>query len=230
MIKYYLVDNKLTPDPSDYRAVTQHVSSKDMPAIVELVKHRSVGVSESEIMSVLEEFFVAIEYLIRNGHRINTPFFNITPIVAGVFEGSEAPFEKGKHGINMNISAGIRLKRLSDQIAPERIRGSKALPIIDEAYDFASNTSNDLLTPGQPLKVRGENLKVDKDDPQQGVFFVNSADRSSTRASMYVESRNLQTVVLVPDSLPSGTYTLQVVALMSNELRKGELNASLNLL
>ena len=229
MLKYFLVDNPLTPDPDDYRAVTQHDRVSDMQEIVELIKHRSVGVSESEIMSVLEEFFVAIEYLLRQGNKVNTPFFNINPTVTGVFGGPEESFDRGKHGIKVNLSTGVRLKKLASQINAERVRGSITVPLIDEVYDFASDSSDSSLTAGQPLKIRGEHLKVDASDPAQGVFFVNTADNSSTRASMYIETRSKQTVVLVPEALAAGSYTIRLSAFIGTEVRTGQAAATLTL-
>lgn len=227
MVEFFLVDNHLTEDPDDCRAITQHKSTVTMEQLVKLIMLRSAGLTESEISSVLKEYFVAMEYFLEEGNRIVTPFFNITPTVSGVFEDKKASFDKTKHRIRIKVAAGVELKKVASKIGAEKIRGNKHVPFVDDVYDYASDSTDDILSPGQPLRLTGEYLKLDKADTGQGVFFVNTADQTETRATMYIESRNKQIALLVPDALTSGIYTLKVKAQMGNEVRVGEFSTPL---
>lgn len=229
MLEFFLTDNHLTEDPNDCRAITQHKETINMDQLIKLIMLRSAGLTESEVSSVLKEYFVAIAHYLEEGNRIVTPFFNITPTVCGVFEDKMASFEKGKHRVRINVTAGVQLKKVSDRISVEKIRAIKHVPIVDEVYDFASDSKDDILSPGQPLRLSGEYLKLDAKDNSQGVFFVSAADQTEVRAGMYIECRNKQISLIVPDSLASGNYSLKVRAMMGNEVRLGEYNTPLTI-
>ena len=48
-MKYYLIDNPITPDPNDMRAVTVHDKTYTMNDILEMIDYRKVGLSRSQI-------------------------------------------------------------------------------------------------------------------------------------------------------------------------------------
>lgn len=227
MLDFFLTDNHLTEDPNDCRAITQHKKTITMDQLIKLIMLRSAGLTESEISSVLKEYFVAIEYFLEDGNRITTPYFNIMPTVCGVFADKKAVFEKGKHRIKINVTAGVQLKKVANNIGAEKIRGNKNVPYVDDVYDHASDSTDDILTPCKPIRITGEFLKLDPQDAAQGVFFVNMADQTESRADMYMESRNKQLSLTVPDALPIGNYTLKIRAHMGSEIRIGEFTSPL---
>lgn len=91
----------------------QHKRTATMEDIVEMILHRSVGVSRSEIISVLEELGIAVEFFIKRGEKISTPLFNISTSVGGVFTDSKDTFDPARHEVRLKVKAGSRLLALA---------------------------------------------------------------------------------------------------------------------
>ncbi len=93
---------------------------------------------------------------------------------------------------------------------------------------MASGTRNATLTPNSVGRVTGRNLKLDANDPQQGVFFV-AEDGTQTRAPLYATARPGEVVFTTPQ-LSAGDYDLRVCALVpgsKDKVRCGDLEHAL---
>ena len=85
-LKYYLADNPLTEDPTDFRDVSKHERLVTHEELIDMiVGYRNVGKTRSQILSVIEEYLDVMILFLKNGDRIQTPFTTINPTVAGVF-------------------------------------------------------------------------------------------------------------------------------------------------
>ncbi|MDR8392506.1 DUF4469 domain-containing protein [Aliifodinibius sp. S!AR15-10] len=74
----------------------------------------------------------------------------------------------------------------------------------------------------------GELLKIDPEDPDQGLFLV-ASDGAETKVEEFVENSPSKLGFRVPEGLASGEYTMEVRAKLhnTNELRVGTLKAPL---
>lgn len=84
-LKYALFENNLTPDPNDYMAVVQPESSKTQEQVIDLMVSRGSTVTKAEALSVMEEYALAVEQILRDGGSLTTPLFNLSASIAGVF-------------------------------------------------------------------------------------------------------------------------------------------------
>ena len=228
MLKYFLKDNKLTPDPDDYRAVTVRGNSNDMEDIIDVMMHRPVGVSRVEVASVLEELLVAIEFLLKRGESITTPLFKISPVVSGVFVGQDEAFDRSKHQVRISVNAGTRMSSIAREIEVERVSETLRTPEPVQVTDMSTNVRNQALTPGEPARIQGSRLKVDVADAAQGVFLVNEATDVEVKAGYLLDNVPKTITFIVPDTLPSGNYRLEVRSTLGGtQLRTGKIPVSL---
>ncbi|MEQ9439683.1 MAG: DUF4469 domain-containing protein [Cyclobacteriaceae bacterium] len=211
-MKYYLVDNPLTPDPTDYRAETKHDKVYTLADLQEMITHRSVGLTDSQVASVLEELAVAIVFSLRKGGKIITPLFKITPTVAGVFTSRQDAFDRSRHHININLTAGSRLKRVAEQIDPVKVNAPMSAPVITEVFDKASGTTDEQLTPRKIARLYGTSLKFDENDPQQGIYLIQLSNKQETKVDTtdVIDNVNSKLTFQLPDVLPDGEYTIEV--------------------
>jgi hypothetical protein len=129
------------------------------------------------------------------------------------------------HGANDHIGAEnlrvafrtlARLKELllKVKIENEGIAGDGAY--IDEIQDVHSEALNGVLSPGNIVHILGHKIKVEGDDPECGVWFVNQADQSRTKISEHLAvNRGAELVGVIPP-LGAGTYKLEVVTRFSH--------------
>lgn len=229
-MKYYLVDNLITPDPTDWRAVTQHDKTYTMEDLLEMIDFRKVGLSRSQIEAVMEEYGVVLAFILSQGGKVITPLFNITPTVGGVFTDKQDRFDKSRHSVNLRIQPGTQLQKVTGQIEPEKTSGSKPVPVVGTFFDQGSQTTDQQLTPGKIGRIGGTQLKFDPADAQQGIFFIQKSNKKETQVPTgdLLDNTGGTLTFLVPDKLPKGDYTVEVRSTMKGkELRSGKLQDTL---
>lgn len=221
-MKYYLIDNVLTEDPNDLRPVTVEQKVNTEKEIIKMILYRCAGLTESQIASVLKEERAAIEQMLERGEGVATDLFSIKPRISGVFYSKTEAFDRSKHQIRLKMQPGASLLKTTEAITVERVEKAKLAPILSYFVDYATNTKNEQLTPGQMARIYGERLKFDPADAAQGIFFISNKD---------IETK----VVTVADNLPKsltfnvpvlakGTYRLVVRANHKmKQVRSGEL-------
>ena len=222
-LKYYLADNPLTKDETDFRAVSKHERTVTHEELIDMiVSYRNVGMSRSQILSVLDEYLKVVGLYLKNGDRIETPFMTINPTVAGVFTSAEDAFDRARHSINLNVQLGDALQAVEPFITPHKVEADKTAPVIINVHDVASGTSDTVLTLGQPVKVIGKRLKIDLADPQQGVFFVSVSNGQEVRGEVYSDNFPKKLTVTVPASLAKGNYIIKARTMISKKLHTAE--------
>jgi hypothetical protein len=208
-LPYYLVDNPLTPDPNDFRAELELQGCKYLKDIVDRILKNNVGISESELLAVLDQEQKAIKEFLENGYKVDTGMVVIRPTIKGVFHSATEVFTKGKHELRIRITPKSALKAVLDKLTLVKVVGSKATPVIVAFDDMISKTRNSTVTPGKTAKIFGDKLKFDGEDTEQGIFFINNKG-VATRVAEYVETGIKKLIFNIPQGLPKGNYTLEV--------------------
>lgn len=229
-LKYALFENHLTDDPSDYMAVVQLQASKSQEDVIDLMIGRGSTVTKAEALSVLEEYAAAIEQLLREGQALNTPLFNLSPTIKGVFTSEDESYNAATHTVKINVTPGKRLKQVANEIEVQRVAGVSPQPDLLYVDDLGSGTRNEQLTPGNIARLKGSRLKFDPTDPLQGIFLVSEAN-AETRISTVSRNKPAQLDFLVPAVAP-GLYKLVVRTLLKNTktIRSGTLQVELNII
>lgn len=228
-LKYTLLKNHLTENPDDYMAMPQGNDSVDQGDIIDVMIARGSTVTKAEALSGKEEEASAIEAALKRGQSVNTPLVNISLSISGVFESDEDRFDPTRHRVKVNVAPGTRLKAIASEIEVEYVSPQKTLPELRKFIDFVSDTTNTTLTPGGGGRLQGSSLKVDKDDPKQGVFFV-ATDGTATRVTQLMRNKPSELIFMIPNNLPAGAYTVEVRTVFSEngDIRTGRLNDSLS--
>jgi hypothetical protein len=113
--------------------------------------------------------------------------------------------------VKLRINPGIRLRETESRIAVERTTGVRPQPVPIHYDDLATETQDDLVSPGKTAKINGSLLKFDESDPQQGVFFVNIANGSSKHATgKFAKNKPGELIFSNPTDLVPGLYRLEV--------------------
>ena len=66
--------------------------------------------------------------------------------------------------MNINVRAGVDLAMMAALIEPERVSPDQNLPLVNTFLDITTGQEDEVITPGQPVKVFGINLRVDPAD------------------------------------------------------------------
>lgn len=209
MLKYSLRENHLTPEPDDCMAQVQDVRSYSLDEVIDLMTRRGTTLTRADVSAVLQVYAEVVSELVSDGCAVNTPLFNTSFSISGVFAGMSDTFDKARHNVSLNISAGTKLREAVKSIRTEKVDRVSTNPLITEATDVVSGEINASLTPGGVLRLTGSRLKFSAKDEAQGVFLM-SESGDEVRCSVVAENKPARVMVLIPQDIKSGTYYAEV--------------------
>lgn len=227
-IKYSLIPNYLTDNPGDHRAIVEDQVRRTVEDAVREIMKRGTTLDELEVRGVIDKYHEVLLEFLAQGDRVATPIFETNVSMSGVFEDDEDRFDPSRHYLRHNFNPGPAVGATVAGLSAEKVRATSARPLLDHFTDIASNTEDDTLTPGKPAEIRGSRLKVDTGDPEQGIFFVGT-DEAEYRVETIMHNMPSKLIFMVPGALPSGSYDVEVRALLygHNDISKGDLNTKL---
>jgi Domain of unknown function (DUF4469) with IG-like fold len=137
--------------------------------------------------------------------------------------GGSNPQPDGFHNAD-DINADVAVSFTKDAITAWRAgltlesmgEVGKVTPIIDTILNQDTGAA-DHYTPGSLIQLRGDNLKLNKTDVTQGVFFKAGA-AAEVRATVYGDIEPTTLTVLVPANL-SGPLTVRVAVFINGSVR-----------
>jgi len=167
-----------------------------------------------------------IYYLAAAGYRIKTPLFNLRIRVPGEYEGTETQMPDGTFPeARLTANPAFR-KYLRDHVTVEFDGREESGGCISNAVDAATGRTNEVMTRGNMLTIKGSGLKLESAEErkdQMGVFFK-PPDGAPVKAAIVAWNAPKQLRVIVPPELAAGTeYQIAVETWSSTKRRQGAL-------
>lgn len=230
-IKYSLVPNRLLASSNEYRAVVTNQRSYNREKLVDMMVARGSTVSKSDTLAVLAEYdAVRLEVLTRGG-VINTPLMYMAPSIGGRFEGPSDRYHPSRHEVRMNAKPGSLANQITRDIPVRKVSPNQRYPVLKTWRDTSTDTLNKVLTPGGTGILNGRRLKIDPEDPEQGIFLITTASgsRQVIPITRILRNKPSELIFMIPDGLESGEYRMEVRTLIrhTSEFRTGRLDAPL---
>lgn len=223
-IKYYLQDNKLTPDPREQRAIVKTNGHRTLDDLIDEAMDRGTLVTRTDITAVLHLFFQVYSDYAAKGYSISTPLISTRPVVKGTFDSVTATFDPSQHEVKVSCVPGTLLRDMMKKASVQKITTTERLPRLLELHDQLSDTYNEQITPGGFAILAGSRLSFDPKASDEGIFFI-SADGIESQVTQVARNKPAELIFLVPPSLSSGTYSLvQRSRLGGTNLREGNLS------
>ena len=209
MLKYSLRENLLTPAPDDYMAQAADVRSYTLDEIIDLMMEKGTTLTRADVAATLQVYGEVVSAIIKDGSAVNTPLMNTSMSISGVFDGANDSFDKKRHTVNLNITAGTLLRDAVTKVKCEKTEGVSTDPYITEVADIVSGKVNEVLTKGGVVQLTGSRLKFDAKDTAQGIFFVPETGEA-VRATVIAENKPARLMAIIPADLAAGTYYIEV--------------------
>ena len=209
MLKYSLRENLLTPAPDDYMAQVTDVRSYTLDEIIDLMMEKGTTLTRADVAATLQVYGEVVSAIIKDGSAVNTPLMNTSMSISGVFDGANDNFDKKRHTVNLNITAGTLLRDAVTKVKCEKTEGVSTDPYITEVTDIVSGKVNEVLTKGGVVQLVGSRLKFDAKDTAQGIFFVPETG-NPVRAAVIAENKPARLMAIIPADLAAGTYYIEV--------------------
>ena len=219
MLKYCLRENLLTPAPDDYMAQAADVRSYTLDEIIDLMMEKGTTLTRADVAATLQVYGEVVSAIIKDGSAVNTPLMNTSMSISGVFDGANDSFDKKRHTVNLNITAGTLLRDAVTKIKCEKTEGVSTDPYITEVTDIVSGKVNEVLTKGGVVQLVGSRLKFDAKDTAQGIFFVPETG-NPVRAAVIAENKPARLMAIIPADLAAGTYYIEVRTKYANATKQ----------
>ena len=219
MLKYSLRENLLTPAPDDYMAQAQDVRSYTLDEIIDLMMDKGTTITRADVAATLQVYGEVCASLIKDGSALNTPLFNTALTIAGVFNGANDAFDKKRHTVNLNMTAGTLLRDAVTKVKCEKTEAAGTDPYITEVTDIVSGKTNEVLTKGGIVQITGSRLKFDAKDASQGIFFVPETG-NPVRASVIAENKPARLMAIIPADLAAGSWYIEVRTKYANATKQ----------
>lgn len=209
MIKYYLQPNAVTSDPDDHSARVTPQASLTYDDIVREMLRRGTTVTDSDVQAVLSLFMDVVSDKVTDGNYVNLPIVNIRPGIKGVFANAGDSYDPSRHTVKATVSGGLLLEEKLRDAALQKTSSSRRRPELLSYFDYNSQSTDSILTPGGIGEITGEELKFNPDNDQEGIFLIDTAGNETPVEILSVRTEG-RLMFLVPAELPAGDYTLEV--------------------
>ena len=207
-LEYLLLDNKLTTAPDTCTARTHNVRTILLDEFIARMTGRGLTLTDTEVQSVFNEFqHLLIEFL-EEGCAINIPFLKISPSITGVFNNADDTFDPARHSLRLNASLGSGIVVDMRKIKMQKVKSGAIQPDIASVKDYQSMQMNEIIHRNGTVEIKGSDLKIYPEDPEQGIFIGNQGHE--VRVTSYMINKPSQIIFQVPQDVPGGKVYLKL--------------------
>jgi len=213
-IKAYLYENVFTKDNlSDFMAKPVSERTVSVSQICQSAVSRGRADISASVMEHASELFLEeMAYLLCEGYSVNTEYFTASAGIHGVFGSASETFSKDRHNVIFIFHQGEKLRVAIQDIEVDILGLATPASAILQVTDVKSGSVNDLLTPGRNLSIVGTQIKIMGNDPERGIYFIDTVAQTKTMVPAFdIVSNNPYELIVVIPSLPAGKYHLEVI-------------------
>ncbi|MBN1647625.1 MAG: DUF4469 domain-containing protein [Spirochaetales bacterium] len=232
-VAYSLYENKLQDPAETGKVFCGRIRAKgtvEQKDLVDMIHERNTTVTREEVTSVLNHLEEVVKSSIRMGYNVHTGIFNIRLSMKGVFESMSDEYDANRHRVMLNVNPNGELKDfVESSIVLEKTKPTQPTPLLFNVYDFGSDSSDGMLTPGHVIELTGSEFQLDLENGEQGVYFVHNESGERFRSERIREWSAKKITCLVPGGLEEGSYSVEVVCGFGATLRTAVLGAALTI-
>ncbi|MDY3318028.1 DNA-binding domain-containing protein [Riemerella anatipestifer] len=216
-LKAWLRPNLLTKDdPNDFVAVPLLGGSLGITEIIEALKKEGMEIKTETAVDIITRFNRKASELVLNGYSVNTGLVYMRPAIKGVFY--DKTWDKEKHSVYVSVNQGLDLRKAVADTRVE-ILGEQSSPMsLFSITDKATGKADGTLTKGKNAEIKGTYIKIDGDNPKNGIVFKNLDIQQEVKLSAehIVLNEPSRVLILVPSDLEAGNYEVSVTTQYSN--------------
>lgn len=178
-----------------------------------IVTARGSRYSEETVTGVVAELRQAALHYLAHGIRVNlSDLLELFPVYRRRFRSVTERIGSDTSGLGL----GCRVSRSLTADLRRRVsmeydeRPPSLLPYAADFEDLSSGRRNARLTPGGIGTVRGQHLKADLRNPDEGVFFVARAGGKEVQVTRFSRNTPTELTFQNPALTPGAVYRLEV--------------------
>lgn len=207
-MKYFLSENRMGQIPDECVARVTQQETVSFEELIKMATRRGLTLTDTELTGAINELTYTIIDMLNSGKAVETPFARYRLSISGLFTNKDDVFDPNRHHIRINCLAGRSIKIDTKSISLEKVKYTSTSPFIERLLDYSSLEENDSINPGGAAEISGELLKIDTDDPDQGIYFLQNG--TATKVSVIIRNLPSDLIFNIPATLTAGQYQLEI--------------------
>ena len=133
--------------------------------------------------------------------------------VGGTMHGATAKFDPAKNSARIKARPTAKLRKLLKSTCMEVVGVKEPSARIGKVFDYASETTDDIITPDEDILISGIGLQIAPlNNISMGVFFTNVETGEVFRVNRkFGKNSSASILTRTPKELPEGKYDLKIV-------------------
>jgi len=215
-IRVKLYPNYLPKAEGKYISRTHNQKKLDIEAICKELKNRTTYEGDyNNTVKAVKAYFDEAIYQICNGHSVNTGFFTMHVNVGGTFNSQRDSHDREKNPLSARFRILLELRRTMNETEVEIDGMADTNGYIDEFFDAHSQTTNEEVSGNVQFSITGDKIRIahDKDNPDCGIYFVDTKDPSMRRkvTSFLIENSPSKIIGMTPLLMAPAAYRVEII-------------------
>ncbi len=220
MLDIIVSENTFGTDGKPFAIRSRTSETLSYGEVVDVIEAYHSTLTRTDITSVLEQFSSLLFSNAAQGIAVKTPFGTFKAYASGSLTNPEESYNPSDpandHDLNLRLHITKTQKKqlianLKYQRASSKYVSDPFIQIIYGITNDGVQIKQDTFSPGQIIRLRGECLKIDSTDTNQGVFFTDNANGVTQRITHYIRRGSGIIDFILSSGIDSGTYTVKIV-------------------
>lgn len=210
MLKYCLIKSPMTKDEQHFVAQSTSAKTVYLEEIIKDMVDEGTGLTRPQALAYFEKITELTKKYLEQGYFVSTPLFRFRTSISGKFDNKQDHFDASRHAINITSTPGTRIKDIKSFPIPNKISADETPPNILHFIDSITEERDSTGTSDDLAMIYGKNLKFDKKDIKQGVFFISVENPKNEFRSFKYQIINPGSIVFRTPELAKGPYKVAV--------------------
>jgi hypothetical protein len=222
MLEIYISENHFENRKKSYIFRSRNCGTVTCDDFIRMIAESNTTVTQPDTMAVMSLIERKFDELIHNGYAVQLPMGTFRAGVSGTADSTEESFHptrsfspearKTDHTFSLLFEPNRKKeKKLPRAMNYQYIRTATICsPFITSLHLFYKKKA-DVVEQGDILTARGDYLKIDFSDDEQGLYLCSSLNEQKLyRIQIFVHNARKTLMFKIPDNIPDGEYRLHV--------------------
>ncbi|SFE84209.1 DNA-binding domain-containing protein [Thermophagus xiamenensis] len=216
---YRLIQNRMKGNKNNYFAKIYNPSTITEKEIMEHMVNQGATITMADVLAVLKALEKALLYFFTQGVNIRTRLFNFQLSIRGTFQSEDDYFNPNRHKLHVVCRPTKLLKKTLTKVKLQKINVPATTPVIERITDLNTNTVNTQITANNVILIEGSKLKIDLNDPRQGIFFIDENKNEIRPQQIFTNTSSRLLLSLPPDIAGPVEVEIRVPAFKDRDIK-----------
>ena len=217
---YYLIENTVTPDPTDRIAKVKSKKTKGIGDLADRIVQKRTEYRKDTLVNIYRMMNEAKLEFLAEGEKVNDEITLLEPAITGNFY-ENTGFVDGRNScvINSRVTNVVQAMLRQVKGTYNGLSLDNGGAAIDSITDSTTGSVNGEITPGKTVTVAGKKIRV---VPEEGETVASCITWTNLDTQQVIEQEDAPVVndpsklILQLPELMAGTYTLGIKTLFSS--------------